>query len=329
MVIPQDRGWNAADQHALSRHGRINRGRGHARGDFVTKPPPSSRRGYWRRLKLGLPTVTGASAQGFFIPYRYANQIPQTRSPYAFIEERFRHHQDDFLDLLEAIDEMALDLQRIDREPPPAPRWEQEWFPRLDAAAAYTIVRKVVPKRILEIGAGHSTRFFARAIEDGGLATKLTTIDPEPRAELEGLDLKLIRKTVERSSDRPFAELQEGDILSIDSSHILMPGTDVDILCNRILPNLPMGVFIHFHDIFLPDDYPRHWAWRGYNEQCAIAAMLLCGEWQVVWSSHYTRTRMASAVKDTVIGRLPVRPDAEEASLWLEKRYVFDYGVCD
>ncbi len=53
-----------------------------------------------------------------------------------------------------------------------------------------------------------------------------------------------------------FEKLAEGDILFIDSSHILMPGTDVDMLLNHVLPALPRGVLVHVHDIFLPDDYP-------------------------------------------------------------------------
>lgn len=289
----------------------------------------TSWRGYFRRLALGLPTALGASTRGFFIPYRYALEMPKARPPYGSVEDRFHHHRSDFVDLIAGIDDMAYDLQRIDREAPPQPRWDQEWFPRLDAAAAYTIVRKLTPRRILEIGAGHSTRFYARAIRDGALDTQLRSIDPQPRASLDGLDVDVIHKTVERAGDRPFADLEGGDILSIDSSHILMPGTDVDILCNRILPHLPFGVFIHFHDVFLPDGYPQDWAWRGYNEQCAIAAMLSCGEWDVVWSSHYVTTRMASVLQDTVIARLPLRPTAHEASLWLEKRHLLDFGGCE
>ena len=53
-----------------------------------------------------------------------------------------------------------------------------------------------------------------------------------------------------------------------------MPGTDVDFLLNRILPALPAGVLVHVHDVFLPDDYPADWEWRGYNEQLGVAALI-------------------------------------------------------
>ena len=70
---------------------------------------------------------------------------------------------------------------------PPEPRWNQDWLPRLDALAAYVTVRQVRPARIVETGAGHSTRFLARAVRDGGLNTEITSLDPEPRATLNGL----------------------------------------------------------------------------------------------------------------------------------------------
>ena len=116
---------------------------------------------------------------------------------------------------------------------------------------------------------------MARAIRDDGLRPKSPPIVSAPRADIEGTGTKLIRSTVQRAGARPaFTLLAEGDILFIDSSHILMPGTDVDLLFNRVLPALKRGVLVHVHDIFLPDDYPPEWEWRGYNEQLGVAALL-------------------------------------------------------
>jgi hypothetical protein len=117
----------------------------------------------------------------------------------------------------------------------------------------------------------------------------------------------------------PFARLAAGDILFIDSSHILMPGTDVDFLLNEVLPTLPAGVLLHLHDIFLPDDYPASWGWRGYNEQAAIAA-LLDGRWEPLFASRYVVTRLSSLIRDGVIPQLPLLPGAFETSLWLTRR---------
>ncbi len=222
--------------------------------------------------------------------------------------------------MLQAIDRHAPALEAIGGEPPPQPRWTQGWFPRLDAAAAYAIVRDRAPARIVEIGSGHSTRFMARAIADGGLATRLTAIDPAPRADIAALDVDHVRATAHNADIALFEELRPGDVLFVDSSHILMPGTDVDFFLNRIWPMLPAGVLVHFHDILLPDDYPPAWQWRGYNEQLGVAPLLSSGAADTVFASRYVATRMAGSLAETVLGRLPMMDVALETSLWLEKR---------
>lgn len=222
--------------------------------------------------------------------------------------------------MLNAIDACAPVLLAIADEaaPPPAPRFRQDWFPRLDAAAAYALVRSRRPARLVEIGCGHSTRWFARGVADGGLATRLTAIDPRPRASLAGLPVEFIRATLQGAGPAPFAALAASDMLSLDGSHVLMPGTDVAL--NRILPRLPAGVLVHIHDVFLPDPYPVRWAWRGYNEQQAVAAMLAGGGWRILWSSRWAARRMAERLAGSVAARLPLPAGAFEASLWLEKR---------
>ena len=113
-------------------------------------------------------------------------------------------------------------------------------------------------------------------------------------------------------------DLGAGDILFVDSSHVLMPGSDVDCILNHLLPRLPAGVVVHFHDIFLPDAYPAAWSWRGYNEQNAVAA-LLSGGWRLLWSSHWVATRMSGDVVAAGLARLPLNAGGYEGSLWLEK----------
>jgi hypothetical protein len=214
------------------------------------------------------------------------------------------------------IEQYAAALEAIGAEPPPAPRWNQDWFPRLDAAAAYAMVRSAPPKRIVEVGSGHSTRFLARAVSDGGLDTHIVAIDPNPRATLAGLDIDWIATPVQRVA--AFPALASGDILFIDSSHQLKPGSDVEFLLNAVLPLLPAGVRVHFHDIFLPDDYPAHWGWRRYNEQAAVAALIERNILAVEFASHATVTRQPETLTG-VLARLPLVPGAVESSLWLTK----------
>ena len=202
----------------------------------------------------------------------------------------------------------------------PMPRWQQEWFPRLDGAMAYAMVRRIKPKTIIEVGSGHSTRFMARAVADGQLDTRIIAIDPAPRADITQLDrMDLHQMPVQQADWALFDQLQAGDILFVDSSHILMPGTDVDILFNHILPKLPAGVWVHIHDITLPDDYPISWEWRGYNEQQAVVPMVTSGGFQLEWSSHYAASRMRDAVAASLAGGLPISSNALETSLWLVK----------
>ena len=84
-----------------------------------------------------------------------------------------------------------------------------------------------------------------------------------------------------------FEALEAGDILFIDSSHIAMPGTDVDRLFLDVLPRLAGGTLVHIHDIALPYAYPKIWAWRGYNEQLLAGALLQGGGYELVFASHY------------------------------------------
>jgi len=273
-----------------------------------------------RRLWLGLSTLLGLR-RGFFIPYRYAHCLspPGGRPPYQAIERLFEANTPTFAAELQALAEYADALRAIDRQPAPAPRWDQDWFPRLDAAIAYAIVRRHCPARIVEVGSGHSTRFMVRAVADGRLATQILAIDPAPRAALQGLPIEWLPATVPACGLAPFQRLAPGDILFIDSSHILMPGTDVDFLFNEVLPVLPAGVLLHLHDVFLPDDYPASWGWRGYNEQSGVAA-LLDGRWESLFASRYVATRMSNRLKGSVIARLPLLPGALETSLWLRRR---------
>lgn len=269
---------------------------------------------------MGLATVLGASRRGFFIPYRYADAVPSPVAAYDVLADRLAASGPALSAHLAAIERLAPDLEAIGEASPPAPRWRQGWFPRLDAAAAYAMVRTLRPRRIVEIGSGHSTRFLARAVADGGLETTITTIDPRPRAALDGLDIRHVAETLHDAGCAPFQGLEAGDILFVDSSHILMPGSDVDIILNRLWPALAPGVVAHFHDIFLPDGYPEAWAWRGYNEQLGVAALMSAGAAEIVFASHYAVTRMADALGQTVIARLPIIDGAVESSLWLAKR---------
>ena len=265
-----------------------------------------------RRLKMGLETLFDVRAQGFFSPYRYADRVTAPNG-YPEIETRFAEAEPRMLEVLEEIDAAGQELVGLDG-PPPLPRWDQSWFPRLDGAAAFAIVRRYQPARIIEVGSGHSTRMLAYA---AGSKAQITCIDPAPRADIAALGLDLRPRVLAADDVKMFAELVPGDIAFFDSSHILWPGSDVDMIFNRILPILKSGVLIHIHDVLLPDPYPEGWAWRGYTEHIGLAGWLFGGA-EILFSSHYARTRMA-AVARPGLAALPIPDGAYETSLWLQR----------
>lgn len=282
---------------------------------------PLFRRPLFRRLRLGLPTILGLDKLGWFIPYRYAGSV---RAPerYAALEPIFTAALPAFERWIATLEGYAEAFAAIaaNETRPGAPRWGQGWFPRLDAATAYAMVRERRPAQVVEIGSGHSTRFLWQAIADGGLATRLVGIDPEPRAELGRLPITLIRQTVQQAGIAPFASLAAGDLLLIDSSHILMPGSDVDFLFAEVLPRLPAGVVVQVHDVLLPEGYPPAWEWRGYNEQQGLVGWLAAGRLVPLFSSHVAARRLAARIAAGPLARLPLAEGAQETALWLEVR---------
>ncbi|WP_222183653.1 class I SAM-dependent methyltransferase [Geminicoccus harenae] len=265
-----------------------------------------------------MSTLPSPERPGVFIPYRHAAAVRPCAYP--ALLPIFTAAEPEMLAALAATERHAAQLHLL-AGPPPEPRFDQEWFPRLDAARAYATVHEQRPRRIVEIGSGHSTRFLARAIRDAASGTELHCIDPEPRADIRALPLVHHPCRFEEMAVTEIAALLgPGDLLFVDSSHLLLPGGDVDRIVNDLLPRLPPGVLLHVHDIFLPDPYPEHWAWRGYAEQSLIAALLHGGGWRLLWSSHWLATRRQERVAAGPLAALSLRDGVPETSLWLVRR---------
>jgi hypothetical protein len=271
-----------------------------------------------RRLAMGLMTLLGPRPMGFFLPYRYAAEVEA--GDYPALEPLFAEADERMAEIFDQIDRVGDDFLGLGG-PPPEPRFDQGWFPRLDAAVAYALVRWLQPARIVEIGSGHSTRFLAAAIRDEGLReSQLIAVDPAPRASLTGLEVGWHRSVVQEMPTALVRNLGPDDFLVIDSSHLAMPGSDLDHVVGQLLPALAPGVLVHFHDIFLPDSYPESWAWRGYNEQTVIAALLQGGGYELLFASHYAASRHDERLRRSVVADLPLANAELESSLWLRKR---------
>lgn len=155
-------------------------------------------------------------------------------------------------------------------------------FGYIEAQALHSVVRYYKPKRIIEVGSGVSTYCSYRAMEmnksENGRECSLTCIEPYPSESLLGFHgIRLIDSKVQDVDLDVFKELEENDMLFIDSSHTVKAGSDVNTIVLEILPVLKPGVIVHFHDIFFPYTYNRnalktffHW-----NESSLLQAYLV------------------------------------------------------
>lgn len=139
----------------------------------------------------------------------------------------------------------------------------------------YYFLSNLNSERYFEIGSGNSTKFARKAITDQHLQTRITSIDPFPRDIIDTISDFNVRKPLEELNLECFKELKANDILFIDNSHRLFTNSDVCVVFLEILPLLSPGVYVQFHDIFLPFDYPPQWSSRYYSEQYMLAAYLL------------------------------------------------------
>lgn len=199
--------------------------------------------------------------------------------------------------------------------------FSNDYFTSPDAEVAYALIRLLHPRRIVEIGSGNSTYLFREAITDGNLSTRLTSIDPSPRREVQSVADQVIRRKLEAVPASDLQDvLQSNDVLFIDSSHEIRSGNDVVSLFLRVIPGLRSGVVIHVHDIFLPFEYPREWIVEktlnvNWAEQYLVHAMLQgSDQFEVLWPGHFLQ-RTLPDFDDRFSGK----PVGVAKSLWLRK----------
>jgi hypothetical protein len=196
-------------------------------------------------------------------------------------------------------------------------------FQGADARSLFALLRHWRPRRVIEVGSGYSTLLMAdvnRRLLGG--AMEITAIEPYPRDFLHDLP-GLAALRIERVQDTPdavFDTLADGDVLFIDSSHVLKTGSDLTHLLTRVLPRLSSGVRVHLHDVFLPDEYPPHWVLdlnRSWNEQYALHAVLANGSrYRVLYGTQFALTRLATDAA-AAFGSLAGQPYAG-GSFWIQ-----------
>jgi predicted O-methyltransferase YrrM len=198
-------------------------------------------------------------------------------------------------------------------------------FSWLDSRALFVLLQKWRPKRIIEVGSGFSSllmadvnrRFLDRKCE-------INCIEPYPRpfltAGVDGIHA-LIEKQIQDIPLDFFDQLNAGDILFIDSTHVAKTGSDVNYLFFEILPRLKRGVYIHIHDIFLPNEYPKEWVItvnRSWNEQYLLRALLMYSTaFKVIFGCSYAFTTIPALVQ-AALNHLE-RHTYAGGSIWLER----------
>lgn len=155
------------------------------------------------------------------------------------------------------------------------PVWNNNFLPGLDVVVIYGMLAYYKPARYVEIGSGNSTKVAARAVRDLALPTRITSIDPYPRVEIDHLAQQVVRQGIESIDLSDLHSLNAGDILFLDGAHRVLPNADATIFFLEVLPQLKPGVVVHIHDIYLPYDYPQFMCDRAYSEQYVLAAFIL------------------------------------------------------
>lgn len=204
-----------------------------------------------------------------------------------------------------------------------------DWYGTVDAEVLHAMIRHLRPARVVEVGSGFSTLIIRDALDANaaeGRAGRLLTIDPYPRwteAELGG-GFDLLKGPVQEVPLETFGELDEGDILFIDSSHILKMGSDVQFEFLEVLPRLRPGVVVHAHDVYLPGPYPRnvveeyHHFW---NEQYLVQAFLAHNSaFELLLMNHLLHLDHPALLRELITSYDGATSGTQPSSLWLRRK---------
>ncbi|MGA7159391.1 MAG: class I SAM-dependent methyltransferase, partial [Bacteroidota bacterium] len=179
-----------------------------------------------------------------------------------------------------------------------------------------------------EVGSGFSSAAMLDSADSLGLKNvRFTFIDPDPERlksllrKEDYLRCAVIEESLQHVDIGIFDDLEENDILFIDSSHVCKTGSDVNKIFFEIFPRLHKKVLIHFHDVFFPFEYPKAWVlgWNsfGWNEAYFLRAFLMYNtDFEILFFNTYLEHRYRERFAKTM-------PDClknEGGSLWIRKK---------
>ena len=262
------------------------------------------------------------------LPVGYESPVPQVNAipPWVW-QQRFDLTPGFSMDaerqwaVLERIAPWASELADTPLETAEGYCWANGAFGPAEAAVYYGIIREFRPSRILEVGAGYSTLVALRGVERNGSGV-VEAVDLYPRPflrQLKGLT-RLWERPVQEVPLVHFERLGQNDVLFIDSSHVAATGSDVNFLFFQVLPRLRPGVLVHFHDIFLPWEYPEPWVKERrifYNEQYLLLAFLMFNDaFEVLVASRF----LTMTDEDRFRKLFPFLPWIKACSFWLRRK---------
>lgn len=192
-----------------------------------------------------------------------------------------------------------------------------------DAIGLHCMLRILEPRKMIEVGSGYTSavtldtsEFYLQS------KIKLTFIEPFPNLLKSILkdsdDIKLMEAKLQDIPVETFEELDSGDVLFIDSTHVSKINSDVNYLFFEILPRLKKGVYIHLHDIFYPFEYPKQWIMDGmiWNELYLLRAFL---QNNTNYSIVYFHNMMEKKYKDAILKHWPIDKSIHGGSIWIRK----------
>lgn len=198
------------------------------------------------------------------------------------------------------------------------------YFVFSDAFTLSAILQKERPRNIVEVGSGFSSAVMLDTLDHNDQRAALTFIEPNPdrlQSLLSSEDkarVRIIRNQVQEVPLSMFDELDAGDVLFIDSSHVAKVGSDVTFLLLRVLPRLRPGVLVHFHDVFYPMSYPAEWIRAGWawNESLFLRAFLVSShDYDIVAFNSFAGATFPELFRDKV----PEVLENTGGSIWLRK----------
>jgi predicted O-methyltransferase YrrM len=197
---------------------------------------------------------------------------------------------------------------------------ENTFFEEVDSEVLYSMVRRFRPARVIEVGSGYSSLLIRMALDRNANGGRLTCIDPVPSIDVSTVADEPFRAPLQDFPVERFEELGEDDMLFIDSSHIVVTGGSLTHIFFGVLQRLSPGVLVHFHDIYLPGEYPYEWVSgeeRGYNEQYLLLAFLIGNrDYEVVWPGYCMKVEHP----DELAQAFPsMKEDTGPGSFWVRK----------